>query len=249
MADIRIRNARDAELDDVADLIARSYAQYGPSADASADLVKAFEEYQREQRDVRGRMKDSELLVAEMDGRLVGSVTFYPPKPGGTGENWGPNWAAIRLLGVDPDARGAGIGRALTEECLLRARELGAVEMGLHTTRLMDVARAMYERMGFVRFPENDIPITDDFVVVAYRLPLLRNARRLSSAALASGPLAVKVVCARAMRRIPRRQNSSASPVITSVASSGPSIHVSAPYRSSARNVPGGWPTFANDSA
>jgi hypothetical protein len=30
----------------------------------------------------------------------------------------------------------------------------------------------MYERMGFSRFPENDIPITDDFVVVAYRLPL-----------------------------------------------------------------------------
>ena len=50
--------------------------------------------------------------------------------------------------------------------------DLGAPVMGLHTTIVMDVARAMYERMGFTRFPENDLPITDDFVVMAYTLPL-----------------------------------------------------------------------------
>jgi len=172
MADVIIRDAREDELDAVGDLIVRAYAEYGPGADAPPDLTAAFEEYAVEQRDVQSRMEDSIPIVAEIDGRLVGTVTFYPPKLEGTGEGWGPMWAGIRLLGVDPDARGAGIGRALTEECVRRARALGAVEMGLHTTRLMEVARAMYERMGFSRFPENDIPITDDFVVVAYRLPL-----------------------------------------------------------------------------
>jgi len=172
MTEVAIRDARDDELDEVADLIVRSYAQYGPPADAPAELVAAFTEYQHEQRDVRGRLKDSVLIVAEMDGRLVGAVTFYPPGPEVTGEGWAPGWAGIRLLAVDPDARGAGIGRALTQECLKRARALGATTMGLHTTTLMDVARAMYERMGFERFPENDFRVTDDFVVMAYRLPL-----------------------------------------------------------------------------
>jgi hypothetical protein len=44
--------------------------------------------------------------------------------------------------------------------------------MGLHTTIVMGVARAMYERMGFMRFPENDFHITDDFTVMAYSLEL-----------------------------------------------------------------------------
>jgi ribosomal protein S18 acetylase RimI-like enzyme len=76
------------------------------------------------------------------------------------------------LLAVHPNARGLGIGKALTEECLSRARELGATTMGLHTTAVMDVARAMYQRMGFTRFPENDFHITDDFTVMAYGLAL-----------------------------------------------------------------------------
>ena len=88
-------------------------------------------------------------------------------KPG-----WPTEWASIRLLAVLPNGRGTGLGRVLTEECLRRARDLSAPVMGLHTTRVMAVAQAMYERMGFARYPENDHPITDDFVVVAYTLPL-----------------------------------------------------------------------------
>ena len=52
------------------------------------------------------------------------------------------------------------------------ARALGAPVVGLHTAHIMAVAQAMYERIGFTRYPENDFPITDDFVVVAYTLPL-----------------------------------------------------------------------------
>src|SRR5881397_172598 len=56
---------------------------------------------------------------------------------------WPDGWASIRLLGVLPEARGLGLGGALMAECLRRARADGATMMGLHTTTLMDVARAM----------------------------------------------------------------------------------------------------------
>jgi ribosomal protein S18 acetylase RimI-like enzyme len=78
----------------------------------------------------------------------------------------------FRLLAVHPDARGRGVGRRLTEECLGRARTRGSVAVGLHTTVLMDVARAMYERMGFVRAPEHDFYPEPRFQVMAYRLTL-----------------------------------------------------------------------------
>ena len=78
----------------------------------------------------------------------------------------------FRLLGVHPDARGRGIGRLLTEECLRRARRAGRGAMGLHTTQPMAIARTMYERMGFVRMPEHDFYPVPGFHVMAYRLPL-----------------------------------------------------------------------------
>jgi len=166
-----IRDARDEELDQVADLISDAYAQYEEGG-RSPDLAKAFAEYRIEQRDVRGRLADSELIVAEADGTLVGAVTYYPPGADKSAEGWPSEYAAIRLLAVHPSARGTGVGRALTDESLRRAREQGAKVMALHTTTIMNVARAMYERMGFLRYPENDFPITDDFSVMAYRLEL-----------------------------------------------------------------------------
>jgi len=167
-----IRDALPEELDQTADVISAAYAQYGPPDGTVGALADAFEEYRREQRDVRSRLADSQLIVAEDAGRVLGTVTFYPPGSDKKAEGWPPDWAAIRLLAVHPDARGSGLGRLLTEECLRRARALGASMVGLHTAVIMSVARAMYERMGFTRFPENDFPITDDFVVMAYSLEL-----------------------------------------------------------------------------
>ena len=57
-------------------------------------------------------------------------------------------------------------------ECLLRARADGATTMGLHTTKLMDVARAMYLRLGFRRAPKYDFHPVPDFTVEAYELKL-----------------------------------------------------------------------------
>jgi len=66
------------------------------------------------------------------------------------------NAVGIRLLAVDNAFRSRGVGKALTQFCIERARELGKARTVLHTTRAMQTAWTMYERLGFVRFPEID---------------------------------------------------------------------------------------------
>jgi ribosomal protein S18 acetylase RimI-like enzyme len=92
----------------------------------------------------------AEIIVAETAGSIVGAVAYVPPgapKPA----FFDAEWPTIRMLAVGPAARGAGIGRALTEECLARARRDRAKLIALHTSPIMTVALPMYLRMGFVR--------------------------------------------------------------------------------------------------
>ena len=64
--------------------------------------------------------------------------------------------AAVRLLAVDDAFRGKGIGRTMTCFCVDHARGLGKTRLVLHTTKLMQAAWTIYERLGFVRFPDID---------------------------------------------------------------------------------------------
>jgi len=106
------------------------------------------------------RQPQAQLLVAlDADDRLLGGVVYF-----GDMAHYGSAGSAttlvgtsgIRLLGVAPAARGMGVGRALTEACIERARERGHARVVLHTTRAMQVAWGMYQRLGFEPAPELD---------------------------------------------------------------------------------------------
>jgi ribosomal protein S18 acetylase RimI-like enzyme len=84
-------------------------------------------------------------------------------------------WPELRLLAVSPGARGLGVGRALVDECVRRARAAGAADLGLHSSKSMRAALRMYEQMGFVRAPEHDFFPPGGETVWAFRLPLARN--------------------------------------------------------------------------
>jgi ribosomal protein S18 acetylase RimI-like enzyme len=90
-----------------------------------------------------------EILVAEAEGAVVGAVAYIGPGRSPRADFFEPEWPIIRMLTVDPAARGQGIGRRLTQACLDLARRDAAEVIALHTSPAMEVALALYFRMGF----------------------------------------------------------------------------------------------------
>jgi GNAT superfamily N-acetyltransferase len=69
--------------------------------------------------------------------------------------------ARIRLLLLEPRARGIGLGRRLTEECVTFARAKGYRRVTLWTHKELTAARAIYAKLGFVKTGEES---HDDWV-------------------------------------------------------------------------------------
>ena len=157
-----IREAAPAEYDAIGELVVRTYRDAGETEEG----------YFEELRDVAARAAVVPVLVAieEGSGRLLGAVTFVPgPGPFHEGE---PDAASIRMLAVDADARGRGIGTALTEECIRRARAAGRQRISLYTRPFMTAAHRMYERLGFVHEPALDWEFEPGEWLYAYALDL-----------------------------------------------------------------------------
>ncbi len=115
----------------------------------------------------------AERIVAERDGALLGSVMLYPAAANAYDSVIeGGNWPELRLLAVASAARGQGVGTALVQECMRRARRAGAAALGLHTSESLRAAIRMYEHMGFVRAPKGDFQPDGAELVMAYRVTL-----------------------------------------------------------------------------
>lgn len=82
-----------------------------------------------------------------------GDMTYYGSGGTATTEQ---NAAGFRLLAVSAEARGKGIGRLLVNECIEKAKKQAAQEMIIHSTKAMQTAWSMYEKMGFRRSADLD---------------------------------------------------------------------------------------------
>jgi GNAT superfamily N-acetyltransferase len=125
--------------------------------------------YEQQILDVAGRAASAEVLVAvDGEGRVLGACTFVTDAASPWMEWTEPDETELRLLAVDALARGRGVGQALVEACIERTRALGRPMM-LHTTQFMDAAPRLYERVGFRRAPERDVPGYEPYEFRAYR--------------------------------------------------------------------------------
>ncbi len=75
-----------------------------------------------------------------MDGENVGSIMLVKDAE---------SVARIRLLLVDPKARGRGLGARLTDQCIRFARHAGYKKITLWTHSVLTAARHIYEQAGF----------------------------------------------------------------------------------------------------
>jgi GNAT superfamily N-acetyltransferase len=168
MQQIHVRDARPDERGALQALTLAAYEEF-----AATMAPSAWAALRRALLSALGTDQPVERIVAERDGRLVGSVLLFPPARNAyDGAVAQIDWPEVRLLAVAPESRGQGVGAALMDECVRRARQTGATALGLHTSESMKAALRMYERMGFVRAPEYDFHPDGAELVQGYRLSL-----------------------------------------------------------------------------
>jgi GNAT superfamily N-acetyltransferase len=119
--------------------------------------------------------EDTQVLVAiSAEKEMVGGVVYFGDMArygaGGTATAE-KNASGIRLLGVDPRSRRAGVGKALTNTCIQLARDKGHSQVILHTTQAMQAAWDLYQKVGFERSPDLDFT-QEELPVFGFRLRL-----------------------------------------------------------------------------
>lgn len=103
-------------------LVARIVADFAADGEGHADMRQAG-------------------WIAELRGRRAGCVLCVPADA---------HTAQLRILLVDPAARGHGVGGALVDECTAFARQAGYTRIKLWTNDVLTAARRIYLSRGFV---------------------------------------------------------------------------------------------------
>jgi DNA-binding MarR family transcriptional regulator/N-acetylglutamate synthase-like GNAT family acetyltransferase len=131
-----LRDLRSGDLGWIVERNAAVYAEeFGWDRDYEALVAEIVAEFQRRFRPQRER-----AWIAEVGGARAGCVLC---------KQRDPDTAQLRLLLVEPWARGLGIGRLLVDACITFARDAGFSSMMLWTNDVLVAARRIYQERGF----------------------------------------------------------------------------------------------------
>jgi DNA-binding MarR family transcriptional regulator/GNAT superfamily N-acetyltransferase len=123
-----------------AEIYAQEYGWTEPFEGLCAQIVAEFAN--------KHDPKRERCWIAEMDGEVVGSVFLAKDSAKDSGKD-SAKVARIRLLLVDPKARGLGVGVRLVDECIRFARRAGYKKITLWTHSVLTAARHIYQKAGF----------------------------------------------------------------------------------------------------
>lgn len=140
-----IETARKEDFDAIAALNVQAYAEFAPHLHSGAwDVMRG------NLQNIAERSQKADFIVYRQGSQVIGSIAYCP-----AGQSdpaiFGPGMASVLLLAVDPEHRGRGIGKALTEACIARACIDKAASLGLFTSELMQAAQHVYRSLGFVQ--------------------------------------------------------------------------------------------------
>lgn len=138
-AAVHIRRARYTDLDAILEMIQQdSFAYQREDPGRREDYIRALGEI--------AASADNELIVAELDGEVIGTLqlTFIP------GLSYGGGWRAqVEAVRVRADARNRRIGTAMMQWVIARAKERGCRLVQLTTNAARKDAQRFYQRLGF----------------------------------------------------------------------------------------------------
>lgn len=164
-----IRDAKQDELDFIREQRVAAYLEHSTAIPAAhwQALKQAISSEADSQSGV-------DLIVCELDEKIVGSVVLFPANTDAyEGELEELDYPEIRMLAVDPEARGKGVASALITECIHRSQAKNHQFIGLHTGEFMKQAIKLYTKHGFERLPQFDFePANDGIIVMAFRLSI-----------------------------------------------------------------------------
>jgi len=160
-----IRNAEPSEFVEVGKLMVKVYSQLDgfPKEIEQPDYYKMLANIGN----FTTKPKTELLVAVSSEGQTAGGVVYFNDMQyygsGGTATKE-KNASGFRLLAVDPSARGNGIGELLTNKCISKAREQENAQVIIHTTKAMQIAWKMYEKLGFKRsedldFTQGELPV------------------------------------------------------------------------------------------
>jgi ribosomal protein S18 acetylase RimI-like enzyme len=147
---------RAGATDDIEKMVRLGINSYGQFKDQLSDTNwKKLEAYLLDKNTYSELLGKSKCFVCACEDEILGMAFLVPN--GNPTDIFQKDWSYLRMVGVNAEYSGKGIGRKLTQLCIDYAREVNETKIALHTSEFMDAARHIYESMGFHKVKELEL--------------------------------------------------------------------------------------------